>query len=90
MFGCHRRPAASPSISDAKGQYWSLSAFLGDYDSRSVSWATVDSTVEDWAKPEDWNLCKRHYRDGVIEMQGDEGAFYMKPHVGGLMGDPFI
>eukprot|EP00959_Pyramimonas_sp_CCMP1952_P400129 8383492-Pyramimonas_sp.AAC.1 len=56
----------------------------------SVSWATFDSTVEDCAKPEDWNLCKRHYRDGVIEMQGDEGAFYMKPHVGGLMGGPFI
>eukprot|EP00959_Pyramimonas_sp_CCMP1952_P084556 1768679-Pyramimonas_sp.AAC.1 len=56
----------------------------------SVSWATFDSTVEDCAKPEDWDLCKRHYRDGVIEMQGDEGTFYMEPHVGGLMGDPSI
>ena len=56
----------------------------------SVSWGAFDSTVEDCAKPEDWTLCKQHYRDGVIEMQGDDGTFYMKPNVGGLMGDPFI
>eukprot|EP00959_Pyramimonas_sp_CCMP1952_P194123 4059544-Pyramimonas_sp.AAC.1 len=56
----------------------------------SVAWHSFDNVVENCAERADWTLCKARYEDWVIEMKADEGTFYMKPSVGGMMGDPCV